>query len=301
MNEIIEKEKIENLIHEIRGKQVMLDSDLARLFGYETKNLNRQVQRNIERFPENYCFQLTQKEYRDLRCQIVTSSLNNNYGGRRYMPYAFTEHGITMLSGILKSEVAIKMSLKIVDTFIKMKKYISTNLIEQKYINDLVLEDHNKIKLLQESFNKLSEKTKDTEIYFSGQMYDAYSEILKIFKSAKKELVIIDAYADNVVLDIIKRLDVKVTIITKPNNLLTKQDVEIYNKQYHNLKVIYDNTYHDRYFIIDNKEIYHCGTSINRIGSKTFSITLMNDKDSYIKLLDRVNKINKLNNSLTII
>lgn len=222
MNEIIEKEKIENLIHEIRGKQVMLDSDLARLFGYETKNLNRQVQRNIERFPENYCFQLTQKEYRDLRCQIVTSSLNNNYGGRRYMPYAFTEHGITMLSGILKSEVAIKMSLKIVDTFIKMKKYISTNLIEQKYINDLVLEDHNKIKLLQESFNKLSEKTKDTEIYFSGQMYDAYSEILKIFKSAKKELVIIDAYADNVVLDIIKRLDVKVTIITKPNNLLTK-------------------------------------------------------------------------------
>lgn len=301
MNEIIEKEKIENLIHEIRGKQVMLDSDLARLFGYETKNLNRQVQRNIERFPENYCFQLTQKEYRDLRCQIVTSSLNNNYGGRRYMPYAFTEHGITMLSGILKSEVAIKMSLKIVDTFIKMQKYISTNLIEQKYINDLVLEDHNKIKLLQESFNKLSEKTKDTEIYFSGQMYDAYSEILKIFKSAKKELVIIDAYADNVVLDIIKRLDVKVTIITKPNNLLTKQDVEIYNKQYHNLKVIYDNTYHDRYFIIDNKEIYHCGTSINRIGSKTFSITLMNDKDSYIKLLDRVNKINKLNNSLTII
>ena len=294
MNEIIEKEKIENLIHEIRGKQVMLDSDLARLFGYETKNLNRQVQRNIERFPENYCFQLTQKEYRDLRCQIVTSSLNNNYGGRRYMPYAFTEHGITMLSGILKSEVAIKMSLKIVDTFIKMQKYISTNLIEQKYINDLVLEDHNKIKLLQESFNKLSEKTKDTEIYFSGQMYDAYSEILKIFKSTKKELVIIDAYADNVVLDIIKRLDVKVTIITKPNNLLTKQDVEIYNKQYHNLKVIYDNTYHDRYFIIDNKEIYHCGTSINRIGSKTFSITLMNDKDSYIKLLDRVNKINKL-------
>lgn len=301
MNEIIEKEKIENLIHEIRGKQVMLDSDLARLFGYETKNLNRQVQRNIERFPENYCFQLTEKEYRDLRCQNVTSSLNSNYGGRRYMPYVFTEHGITMLSGILKSEVAIKMSLKIVDTFIKMKKYISTNLIEQKYINDLVLEDHNKIKLLQESFNKLSEKTKDTEIYFSGQMYDAYSEILKIFKSAKKELVIIDAYADNVVLDIIKRLDVKVTIITKPNSLLIKQDVEIYNKQYHNLKVIYDNTYHDRYFIIDNKEIYHCGTSINRIGSKTFSITLMNDKDSYIKLLDRVNKINKLNNSLTII
>lgn len=173
MNQIIEKEKIENLIHKIRGKQVMLDSDLARLFGSETKKLNRQVQRNIEKFPETFCFQLTQKEYRDLWCQIVTSSLNNNYGGRRYTQYSFTEHGITMLSEILKNEVTIKMSLKIVDTFIKIKKYISTNLIEQKYVNDLVLEDHNKIKLLQESFDKLSEK--NTKIYFSDQMVVKHS------------------------------------------------------------------------------------------------------------------------------
>lgn len=298
MNEVIEKEQIENLIYEIRGKQVMLDSDLARLFGYETKNLNRQVQRNIERFPENYCFQLTEKEYRDLRCQNVTSSLNSNYGGRRYMPYVFTEHGITMLSGILKSEIAVKMSLKIVDTFIKMKKYISDNLLEQKYINNQVFKNtediktnSEKIRLLQESFDKLSEKTNDTEIYFAGQMYDAYSKILNIFKNAKNELIIIDSYADNVILDIIKRLETKVIVITKPNNLLTKQDIEIYNKQYNNLKVIFDNTYHDRYFIIDNEEIYHCGTSINRIGYKTFSITLMNDEDTYNKLLDKVKKM----------
>ena len=298
MNEVIEKEQIENLIYEIRGKQVMLDSDLAKLFGYETKNLNRQVQRNIERFPENYCFQLTEKEYRDLRCQNVTSSLNSNYGGRRYMPYVFTEHGITMLSGILKSEIAVKMSLKIVDTFIKMKKYISDNLLEQKYINNQVFKNtediktnSEKIRLLQESFDKLSEKTNDTEIYFAGQMYDAYSKILNIFKNAKNELIIIDSYADNVILDIIKRLETKVIVITKPNNLLTKQDIEIYNKQYNNLKVIFDNTYHDRYFIIDNEEIYHCGTSINRIGYKTFSITLMNDEDTYNKLLDKVKKM----------
>jgi len=298
MNEVIEKEQIENLIYEIRGKQVMLDSDLARLFGYETKNLNRQVQRNIERFPENYCFQLTEKEYRDLRCQNVTSSLNSNYGGRRYMPYVFTEHGITMLSGILKSEIAVKMSLKIVDTFIKMKKYISDNLLEQKYINNQVFKNtediktnSEKIRLLQESFDKLSEKTNDTEIYFAGQMYDAYSKILNIFKNAKNELIIIDSYADNVILDIIKRLETKVIVITKPNNLLTSLDIEIYNKQYNNLKVIFDNTYHDRYFIIDNEEIYHCGTSINRIGYKTFSITLMNDEDTYNKLLDKVKKM----------
>lgn len=298
MNEVIEKEQIENIIYEIRGKQVMLDSDLARLFGYETKNLNRQVQRNIERFPENYCFQLTEKEYRDLRCQNVTSSLNSNYGGRRYMPYVFTEHGITMLSGILKSEIAVKMSLKIVDTFIKMKKYISDNLLEQKYINNQVFKNtediktnSEKIRLLQESFDKLSEKTNDTEIYFAGQMYDAYSKILNIFKNAKNELIIIDSYADNVILDIIKRLETKVIVITKPNNLLTSLDIEIYNKQYNNLKVIFDNTYHDRYFIIDNEEIYHCGTSINRIGYKTFSITLMNDEDTYNKLLDKVKKM----------
>lgn len=148
MTDVIVRDSIENLIYEIRGKQVMLDSDLAKLFGYETKNLNRQVQRNIERFPENYCFQLTEQEYRDLRCQNVTSNLNSNYGGRRYMPYVFTEHGITMLSGILKSEVAIKMSLRIVDAFIKMRKYISSNLIEQRYINNQVLKNVEDIKKL---------------------------------------------------------------------------------------------------------------------------------------------------------
>ena len=119
--------KIENLIYEIRGKQVMIDSDVARLFGYETKYLNRQVQRNQERFPQNYCFRLTEEEYKNLRCQNVTSSLEENYGGRRYLPYVFTEYGITMLAGILKSEIAVKASLKIVDAFINMRKFLKEN------------------------------------------------------------------------------------------------------------------------------------------------------------------------------
>ena len=190
MNEIITKEgiKVENMIYEIRGKQVMLDSDVSSLFGYETKYLNRQVQRNINRFPENYCFQLTEEEYVVLRCQIGT--LKQGQGQhRKYFPYVFTEYGITMLAGILKSDTAVEMSLKIVNTFIAMKKYISNSFIEQKYINKLVLEDHERINLLQESFDKFEEKTKVSSLFFEGQIYDAYSKIQDIFKSCKKSLI----------------------------------------------------------------------------------------------------------------
>ena len=149
MNDIVTKINIENMIYEVRGKQVMLDSDVAYLFGYETKQINRQVMRNITRFPENYCFRLNEDEYKNLRCQSVTSSVSG-YGSRRYLPYVFTEYGITMLAGILKSEVAVKMSLKIVNTFISMRKYISNTLLEQRYINNMVLEHENEIKLLQQ-------------------------------------------------------------------------------------------------------------------------------------------------------
>ena len=172
-----------------------------------------------------------------------------------------------------------------------MRHYISSNLIEQKYINNLVLEDHEKIKALETSFNKFEEKKKITEIYFNGQIYDAYSKIQDIFKTATKKLVIIDAYADNTILDIIKRLNINVIIITKKDNLLTKQDIERYNKQYHNLKVIYNNDFHDRYFILDKSIIYHCGTSINRIGYKTFSINLISDDSICNSLINQVNKI----------
>ena len=155
--------KIENMIYEIRGKNVMLDSDLAMLFGYETKQLNRQVLRNINRFPENYCFQITDTEYISLRCQNGT--LKNGRGEhRKYLPYVFTEYGITMLAGILKSELAIKMSLRIVDIFITMKNYINTSLIEQKYFNELTIKNTEDIKLLQESFDKLNTKESNNHI-----------------------------------------------------------------------------------------------------------------------------------------
>ena len=294
MNEVINKDyiNIENLIYEVRGVQVMLDSDLARLYGCVngTKTINQAVKRNVDKFPDDFYFQLTKNEFFNLKSQVGTSSWND-YGGIRKLPYVFTEQGVAMLATIIKTKVATEMSITIMRAFVAMRKYISSNLIEQKYINNMVLEHDSQIKLLQSTFNKLEEKKKVNEIYFDGQIYDAYSKIQEIFKEAKKEIIIIDGYADNTILDIIKRLKVNVTIITKPNNLLTKQDILKYNKQYHNLKVIYDNSFHDRYFILDGNIVYHCGASINRIGYKTFSITLIGDSEVCMLLLNKVNKI----------
>ena len=292
MNDVIVKDEvvIEKLIYEIRGKQVMLDSDLAKLYEVETKQLNRQVKRNIERFDEDFMFQLTAEEYQNLKCQFGTSS-SNNYGGRRTLPYVFTEMGVTTLASVLHSEIAINMSKKIIRAFVIMRHYISLNLIEQKYINNLVLEDHDKVKALEDSFKKLEEKRKINEIFFDGQIFDAYFKVQEIFKTATEKLMIIDAYADNTLLDIIKRLNIEVIIITKPNNLLTYHDITKYNKQYHNLKIIFNNDFHDRYFILDKSIVYHCGTSINRIGYKTFSINLISDEEVCDSLISKVETI----------
>ncbi len=295
LNEVInnDNKKIEDMIYEIRGKHVMLDFDLAKVYDCKngTKQINQAVKRHMNKFPERFMFQLNDEEcLTHLRSQIVTS---NNKGGRRYNPYAFTEEGVAMLATVLRTKVAEEISIKIMDAFVSMRHYMSSNLLEQKYINNMVMEHEYEIKLLQESFDKLEEKKKVTEIYFNGQIFDAYSKILDILKSANGSIVVIDVYADNTILDIIKRLDVDVTIITKPNNLLTKQDISKYNKQYGNLRVVYDNTFHDRYFILDNSIIYHCGSSINRIGYRTFSINLVSDNEICKLLIDRIKCLNK--------
>lgn len=286
MNQIIEKENIENLIYEVRGKQVMLDSDLAKLYQVETKRINEVVKRNKMRFPERYAFRITEEEYYSLKSHFATSK-----GGSRKGHTVFTEQGVAMLSTSLKSIIAINTSIAIMDTFVSMRKYISNNLIEQQYINNLVLEDHENIKLLQESFSKLEEKKKVSETYYNGQIYDAYSKIIEIFKTSKKELIIIDRYADTTVLDMIKKLKVKVILVTKRNGLLTNQDIERYNSQYNNLEVIYSDDYHDRYFVIDEKEVYHCGASINHAGSRTFSINKWEDKQICNNFIDTIKNI----------
>lgn len=290
MNEIIEKEKVvvENMIYEINGKQVMLDTDLAILYQTETKRINEAVSRNNLKFPDRFCFRISEKEYNSLKSQIATSK-----GGSRKGHMAFTEEGVAMLATVLKSNVATKVSIAIMDAFVSMRHYISNNFLEQKYINNQVMRNTEDIKLLQKSFSKFEEKKKISDIYFNGQIYDAYSKIYEIFNVAKKSLIIIDSYADNTILDIVKRLKSNVIIITKENNLLTNQDIQKYNKQYFNLKVIYNNTFHDRYFILDNENIYHCGASVNKIGYKTFSITLINDNFIIETLLNRVCQIIK--------
>ena len=292
MEELITESKIvvENMIYEVRGKQVMLDSDLAELYQVETKRINEAVKNNFEKFPERFSWVPSNDDWTFLRSKISTLKIKTSGRGahRKYMPRVFTEQGVAMLATILRSKVATEVSIKIMDAFVMMHKYISTNLLEQKYINNQVMQNTKDIKLLQESFKKFDEKRKSTEIYFNGQIWDAYSKILDIFKEAKTNLVIVDAYADNTLLDIIKRLSINVILITKPNNLITNQDILKYNEQYHNLTIKFDNTFHDRYFILDKKVIYHCGASINRIGYKTFSITLISDKEVSKLLINNV-------------
>ena len=279
--------KIEDLIYEVRGRKVMMDSDLAILFGYETKDLNRNVKNNIERFPENYCFQLTDEEYASLRCKFFTSKVNNQ-GGRRYLPYVFTEYGITMLAGILKSEIAVKMSIRIVDTFIKMKNYINTNLIEQKYINNLVLDLDGRVSLLEESFDKMSTKENNNHIFYEGQIYDDYSLLIDILSKAKKEIIIIDNYAGKELFDITRNIKVNIKIYTKNIDDISKKK---YEKEYSNIEIITTDIFHDRFIILDNKKLYHSGSSFKDLGKKCFAISKIEDTSLLEELLKKLKKI----------
>ena len=294
MNDVIIKEKeigkVENLIYEIRGVQVMLDSDLARLYecANGTKTINQAVNRHLDRFPEDFYFQLTKEEYLNLKSQLGTSS-SNEYGGVRKLPYVFTEQGVAMLASVLRTNVASSVSIDIMRAFVIMKRYISKTLLEQTYINELVLKDSKRIDLLEETLSKFKEKS--NHLFFEGHIYDAYSKISEIFRKAKKELIIVDGYADITTLDMIKKLSVNVIIITKQNELLTNIDIKKYNNQYHNLTIKFSDSFHDRYFIIDNNDIYHCGTSINHAGARTFSINMLEDKEVCDALKNKVDKI----------
>ncbi len=256
----------------------MLDSDLARLYECTngTKTINQAVNRHLDRFPKDFYFQLTKEEYLNLKSQFGTSRLSS-HGGSRKLPYVFTEQGVAMLASVLRTSVASSVSVDIMRAFVVMKRYISNTLLEQTYINDLVLKDSKRIDLLEEILSKFKEKS--NHLFFDGQIYDAYSKINEIFSNAKKELIIIDAYADIIILDIIKKLSVDVIVITKQNGLLTNMDIKKYNNQYHNLTIKYSDAFHDWYFIIDNNKIYHCGASINHAGTRTFSINILEDRD----------------------
>ena len=289
---IYDTEKIKNLIYNIRGKQVMLDSDVANLFKYETKDLNRNVRNNIERFPESYCFQLTESEYKSLRCKISTLNKNGRGQHRKYLPFVFTEHGIIMLAGLLKSEVAIDVSIKIVNAFVEMRKFILNygQVFERLTCIEYKLLEHDK--KFDEVFNELqkNDKTKfKQQIFYNGQIYDAYNLIVDIFKSAKKKIVIIDNYIEDSVLKMLtkKKNNVEVVILTSSNNNISKLDITKFNRQYPILKVSITNNFHDRFIIIDNMDLYHCGASFKDLGKKCFAINKIED-DKFIEFITKI-------------
>ncbi len=289
--------QIESMIYEISGKQVMLASDVAKLYQVETKVLNQTIKRNINRFPEEFCFQLLYEELKDLnlRSQFVTTSWNN-HGGTRYLPYVLTEQGIMMLSGLLRSDIAVKVNIQIIDAFVKLKKYVNLE-------NRMLINHEKRILKLEETIDKMNEKEKINSIFYEGQIYDAYSKIINILSLAKSNIIIIDSYADNTMLDIISKID-KMVVLICTNKKLKNMDLSKYNKQYSNLKVVYNNSFHDRYFILDNNILYHCGASINCLGYKVFGINKIEDdiiKDkliNYTLTIVKTNSFRELQNNL---
>jgi len=288
---IVHNKEIQSMIYTFRGRQVMLDSDLAMLYKVETKYLNRQRNRNAERFPEDFCFQLSKEEYEILRCQNVTSKNENGSGGRRYLPYVFTEQGIAMLSSVLKSEVAAKASINIMRAFVEMRKFLISNNEMFARLDRVELKQLETDKKLEEVFDYIA-TTKEVKqkIFFNGQIYDAFSLMVEIVEKAEKELMLIDNYVDVNTLNILskKKDGVNVLIVTSGNGNLTDKDVAKFNSQYPKLTVKISKDFHDRFLIIDRKEVYHIGASIKDAGKKSFGITKLELEDLTKSLLAKV-------------
>ncbi|MDN5062010.1 ORF6N domain-containing protein [Aliarcobacter butzleri] len=272
----------------------MLDEDLAVLYGVETKNLNKAVNRNMDRFPEKFRFQLTQEEYDNLKFQIGTSSLDaslrsqfvtleKQHGGRRYLPYVFTEQGVSMLSAVLRSKTAIEVSIKIIDSFVNMRKFLSQNAslftridsIEKRQISYEIKNDTKVDAIL----NAIEEKgtPQKQHIFYDGQIFDAYFFVSDIIKSAKSSIKLIDNYIDESTLVLFTKKDAKVDmkIYTKTISKQLKLDLEKHNAQYPKIDIEIFDLSHDRFLIIDEKDIYHFGASLKDLGKKWFAVSKM--------------------------
>ena len=286
MNDLIEN-KIENLVYEVRGVEVMLDSDLVMLYEVETKRINEAYYRNIDKFPERISWKLTKDEANNLRSQFATSSGVNNYGGRRYLPRVFTEQGIYMLATILKSSVATKVSIAIMDTFVRMRHYINYN----KYMlpnRMLLLEDKvdNNTKRINQLFDMFDPKEITKEyLFFENQLFKSHYVLNKIFESAKEEIIIVDNYADKELLMYLSTLQKSIKIISKNmDNLLIAK----YEKEFNNIEFIRKDIFHDRFIILDREKLFSCGSSFKDLGKKCFAINLMEDKIILNELLNKI-------------
>ena len=284
----VDNREIQSMIYTLRGRQVMIDRDLAYLYNVETKVLNQAVKRNISRFPESFRFQISDDEKDELvtncdRFKTLKHSSSN--------PYAFTEQGIAMLSAVLKSDVAVEVSVKIMDSFVEMRNFLLSNREMFARLDRIELKQLETDKKLEEVFDYIS-TTKEVKqkIFFDGQIYDAFSLMVELVEKAMGELILIDNYVDVNTLNILskKRETVNVMIVTSGKGNLTEKDVAKFNSQYPNLIVKIDNSFHDRFIIIDRKEVYHVGASIKDAGKKSFGITKLDVEDLTKSLLDKV-------------
>ena len=286
----LSNEEIKSLIYTIRDKQVMLDNDVAMLYHYETKYINLAVRRNQERFPEEFCFQLTEEEVKTLRLQIATLKNNGRGQHKKYLPYVFTEQGIAMLAGLLKNEIAVKVSINIMNAFVEMRKFLALNgqVFERLAYAEHKLLEHDK--KFDQVFNQLQyEENIKQRIFFEGQIYDAYSLIIDLIKKAKSKIIIIDNYIDDSMLKMLskKNKNVEVMIFTSSKSNIENLDIQKFNREYPILKVAKIEKFYDRFIILDNKELYHCGASLKDLGKKCFGINKIVDK----KVIESIIKV----------
>ena len=286
---VIENNKIEDMIYEIRGIQVMLDSDLAKLYQCVngTKTINQATKRNFDKFPNDFYFQLTKDEYLNLKSQFGTSS-SNKHGGTRKLPYAFTEQGVAMLATVIHTKVATEVSIGIMRAFVKMRHLLMENRDIYKSLNNInntLIEHDDKLNYLFSKFDKKE------QLLLKDKPFTAYKSVLDILNTANTKIVIVDNYADINLLDLIKNVKVSVTLITLDSKRLSDMEIEKYNREYRNLKVVRSNDFHDRFIVIDNKEIYLLGTSINSLGEKITAIIKLEDKNNIKSLLTSIDKI----------
>ena len=291
---------LKGMIYVVRDQQVMIDSDLAMLYQVETKALNRAVKRNINRFPEDFCFQLTKEEDKILKCQIGTSKIldaerTDGRGGRRTLPYVFTEQGISMLASVLHSEVAVNVSIGIMRAFVEMRRFIANNALLFERISNVELKQLEYQKQTDEKLEQIFEYISEHEeasqkVFFDGQIYDAFSLIVGLIQKAEKEITLIDGYVDVGTLNLLskKNENVSVTIYTQKRTRLSKTDVENFNAQYPTLEVKYTKVFHDRFLILDKETAYHVGASLKDAGKKCFGINLIQDAGIIKDILQRL-------------
>jgi len=284
---ILDENNIRDKIHVIRGLHVMLDEDLARLYDVEKRILNQAVKRNIERFPDEFMFRLSRNELQNLKSQFVISS----WGGKRYLPYAFTEQGVSMLSGVLRSDTAIKISIQIMRAFVSMRRFIASNGGLFLRVDNLERKNIDYDSKFEKIFDAIESQNivPDKKIFFDGQIFDSYKFVSDIVRSAKKSIILIDNYVDDSVLTLFSKRNknVIVTIYTKEISKQLLLDIQKYNSQYPHIEVKEFKQSHDRFIIIDDKEVYHFGASLKDLGKKWFAfskfdkevLTLLNKLD----------------------